>query len=131
LALGDELDAAHQDREPARLVDEVDRATRQCRFLEHLVCQPSQKDHGRHGAALAQLAQHFQAVHVRHPPIQQDHVHALGAQELERSATARAGHGLKALIAQVEAESAAKIVVVIDHCHAYRSGGPGCYAIIR
>ena len=104
LALRDELDAPHQDREPARLVDEVDRAAGERRLLVDVVAERGQENHRCGDAALAQLAQHLEPVHPGHAPIQQDHLRVLApGHVLQRRRPVGKGRHREALVHQVEA----------------------------
>src|SRR3546814_13613969 len=63
--LGDQLQALQDDRQAARLVDEVDGAPFQGRLLVDLVAQHGEEDHRGLDAALAHAAQHGKAVEAR------------------------------------------------------------------
>ncbi len=91
-----------------------------------VVAKAGQEDHRRGDIALAQRVQHFEAVHLRHAPVQQNHVHALaGREKLKRRAAAGAVDDLEALALQLQGEGAPKIVVIVHHREPARGWGFG------
>ena len=113
--VADEIEALHQDRQPARLVDEIDRAASQGRFLVDVVAQNREEDDRRVRAGLAQAAQHLEPVHPRHAPVEQDHVRGAAALEMvERGRAAAETVDGEALVEQVEAERFAERIVVVN-----------------
>jgi hypothetical protein len=126
-ALGDELETLHQDREPPRLVDEIDRAALERRLLVDVVAEHGQEDHRRGAAGAAQAAQHLEPVHAGHAPVEQDDVGAAAAREIvERRRTRIEADDRETFVDQIEAERLAERVVVINENYPYRSKGrPG------
>jgi hypothetical protein len=126
LARRDQLDAPDQDPDPAGFVDEVDRAARERCLLMGVVAECGQKDHRRRNAARAQFAQHLEPAHLRHPPVQEDHVGGFaGGEMLQSRASAAEARDIETLIHQMRAQGVAVQVVVIDEQHADAALGSG------
>ena len=66
-------------------------------------------------AALAQLAQHLEAVHAGHAPIQQDDVRGVaGGETIDPFPSAREASDIEALVGEIEAQGFPELVVIID-----------------
>src|SRR5580658_1151271 len=120
-ALGDEMQSLHEDRQPPRLVDEVDGATFECRLFIDVVAEYGEEDDGRRRAGAAQAAQHFEPVHPGHAPVEQDDVGLAALREIveRRHAVVEADDG-KTLVDQIETERLAERVVVVNEDDPYR-----------
>ena len=120
------LQALHQDRQAARLVDEIDGAALERRLLVDVVAQHGQEDHRRGAAGAAQAAQHLEPVHAGHAPIEQDDVGGAAAGEIiERRRAAIETDDRETLVDQVEAERLAERVVVVNENY------PNCSKVRR
>jgi hypothetical protein len=109
------MEALQQYREAARLVDEVDGAAFERRFLIDVVAEHGEKDDRRRCASAAQAAQHLETVHPGHAPVQQDDLGAAAALEVvERRLAAREAQDVEALVDKVEAERFAEGIVVVN-----------------
>ncbi len=114
LSVGDDLDALHQDREAPRLVDEVDCAAGERRLLVDVIAEAGEEDDRCHDPTLTQLAQHLEAIHARHAPVQQYQVGGFTRSEMfQGRGAAGEGGDAESLVLQVEAEELAEIILVV------------------
>lgn len=109
----DELHALQQDRQRPGFLDEIDGAAGQGGLLVDLVRQHGQEDHRNLDAAGPELAQHVDAVHLGHAPVEQDHVRVAAAQEIvERRGAAVEGDDLVSSSARFMPSDPEKVVVI-------------------